>query len=134
MAYFEWADDMVVDEGPIDEDHKRLIALVNELHTATRQGEGQAIVDQVLAQLLDYTRQHFAREEQIMATVKFPQLADHQRGHGRLIETLDGLQRKHQAGSISTAAQVSVLLRDWLSLHIRRSDKELRTLLKPRRA
>ena len=35
MAYFEWAQDMVIDDGPIDADHRRLIDQVNELHTAT---------------------------------------------------------------------------------------------------
>ncbi len=35
MAYFEWAQDMVIDNGPIDADHRRLIDQVNELHTAT---------------------------------------------------------------------------------------------------
>ena len=29
MAYFEWADDMVIDNGPIDEDHRKLVDLVN---------------------------------------------------------------------------------------------------------
>ncbi len=31
MAYFEWAQDMVIDNGPIDADHRRLIDQVNEL-------------------------------------------------------------------------------------------------------
>ena len=38
MAYFEWADDMVIDGGPIDQDHRVLVDLVNELHSATVRG------------------------------------------------------------------------------------------------
>lgn len=38
MAYFEWADDMLIDDGPIDDDHRKLVDLVNELHTATSAG------------------------------------------------------------------------------------------------
>ena len=37
MAYFNWAEDMVIDNGPIDEDHKHLADLVNALHDATDQ-------------------------------------------------------------------------------------------------
>jgi hemerythrin len=36
-----------------------------------------------------------------------------------------GPGKKLQAGSITVAAQLSAVLRDWLSLHIRRNDKEL---------
>ena len=41
MAYFEWADDLVIDHGPIDQDHRHLVDLVNQLHTATSQGRGR---------------------------------------------------------------------------------------------
>mgnify|MGYP003602982010 CR=1 FL=1 len=44
MAYFEWADDMVIDNGQIDAEHRKLVDLVNELHTATSQGNGQSVV------------------------------------------------------------------------------------------
>ena len=38
MAYFQWADDMVIDNGPIDQDHRKLVEQVNALHTATTEG------------------------------------------------------------------------------------------------
>jgi len=42
------------------------------------------------------------------------------------------LRQKFDAGSITVAAQLSLVLRDWLSLHIRRSDKEVRTYMEKR--
>lgn len=133
MAYFEWADDMVIDGGALDDDHKQLIALVNDLHTATSQGLGQDIVGHVMDQLVTYTEQHFAREERLMAAARFAKLGEHQRLHQTLVEQLHALQARYRGGSITTAAQLSTLLRDWLSLHIRRSDRELRDVLPPRR-
>ena len=47
MAYFEWANDMVIDNGPIDDDHRKLVEQVNTLHTATSQGRGQDVVARV---------------------------------------------------------------------------------------
>jgi hemerythrin-like metal-binding protein len=133
MAYFEWGEDMVVDRGPIDADHRCLIDFVNQLHTATSRGEGRQVVEPLLDELLSYTREHFAREERLMASLRFPRIDEHGRSHRRLIDEIDKLVRLHAQGSITTAAQVSLLLRDWLSLHIRREDRELRELLKPRR-
>ncbi len=130
MAYFEWADDLVIDNGPIDKDHHHLVDLVNELHTATSQGRGQDIVAKIMDELIGYTADHLRREEQLMESVNFPNLVGHRMGHAKFIADLKSLHGKYQAGSITVASQLSTVLRDWLSLHIRRSDKELRVFLK----
>ena len=129
MAYFEWAQDMVIDNGPIDEDHRKLIDQVNTLHTATSQGRGQDVVAQLLGAVIADTQEHLRREEQLMERAKFPDLERHKHGHQQFVEKLHDLQRRHQAGSITVASQLSTLLRDWLSLHIRRGDKELQRFL-----
>lgn len=132
MAYFEWADDMVIDNGPIDEDHKQLVALVNQLHTATTDGRGQEVVQGILEQLIAYTVGHLQREEQLMSSLQFPRLAQHKEVHDKFMHRIHGLKAKYDAGSISVASQLSSVLRDWLSLHIRRSDKEIKVFLQQR--
>ena len=81
MAYFEWGPDLEIDHGPIDADHRQLVELVNELHTATSQGQGQEVVASVMERLISYTRQHFTREEQGMEAAAFPGLAAHREKH-----------------------------------------------------
>lgn len=125
MAYFEWADDMVIDGGPIDADHRLLVDLVNELHTATREGQGRAVVASILHRVITSTQDHLRNEEHLMAQMGFPDLDNHKIGHNHFMDQLWDLEKKLQAGSITVAAQLSAVLRDWLSLHIRRNDKEL---------
>lgn len=132
MAYFEWADDMVIDQGPIDEDHQNLVRLVNELHTATSAGRGHEVIEQVMNELIRYTKEHLDREEHIMATLQFPNLERHKQGHQQFATKLNALQAKYEAGSITIPSQLSTVLRDWLSLHIRRSDKEIKVFLQKR--
>jgi hemerythrin len=127
MAYFQWADDMVIDGGPIDADHRHLVDLVNALHSATTEGRGREVVEGILKDLLAYTSEHLRREESVMATAGFPHLERHKVGHDHFIAKLAELQKKYESGSITVAAQLSTVLRDWLSLHIRRSDKELKS-------
>ena len=133
MAYFEWADDMVIDEGPIDQDHRQLVELVNQLHTATTDGRGHEVVEPILAQLIAYTAGHLQREEQLMAALQFPHLGAHKAGHDKFMHKIQALKAQYDAGSITVAAQLSTVLRDWLSLHIRRSDKEVKVLLQQRK-
>ncbi|MDC8773458.1 bacteriohemerythrin [Roseateles albus] len=129
MAYFEWADDMAIDEGPIDDDHMKLVNLVNELHTATSEGRGQEVVEKLMNELITYTKEHLQREEQIMEALRFPNLERHKVGHAKFADQLRVLREKYESGSITVASQLSAVLRDWLSLHIRRSDKEIKVFL-----
>jgi len=125
MAYFVWGDDLNIDLGPIDDDHRQLVDCVNQLHTATSEGRGQEVVAGILDSLIAYTQQHFDREERQMERYRFPHLDAHRLQHQRLMQEVQTLRAKFDAGSITVASQVSTLLRDWLSLHIRRHDKEL---------
>ena len=130
MAYFIWANDMVIDNGPIDQDHQLLVEHVNQLHTATEAGRGQEVVGKLLEALIHSTVEHVRREEQIMAHIGYPRLKEHQASHVGFINHLRELQGKFSTGSITVAAQLSTLLRDWLSLHIRRHDKDIARFLK----
>lgn len=132
MAYFEWAKDMVIGDGAVDADHRHLVDLVNGLHSATTEGRGRDVVEGIMNDLLAYTAEHLAREESLMATMGFPNLERHKMGHAHFIAKLAELQKKYESGSITVAAQLSTVLRDWLSLHIRRSDKELKEHLDKR--
>lgn len=129
MAYFEWAQDMAIDDGPIDADHRNLVDLVNELHTATSEGRGHEVIEKVMERVIRYTKEHLIREEQIMASIHFPNLEMHKKGHAKFAKQLGELQLKFERGSITVASQLSTVLRDWLSLHIRRSDKEIKVFL-----
>ena len=53
MAYFQWADDRVIDNGPIDQDHRKLVEQVNALHTATTEGRGQEVRVSLRGDLLE---------------------------------------------------------------------------------
>lgn len=132
MAYFEWGPDLVIDNGTLDEDHQKLVALVNELHTATSQGLGHTVVSKVLSEVVLYTQEHLVREEALMAAIGFPGLVGHKQVHDRFMADMRDLQKKYASGSITVASQLSSKLRDWLSIHIRRSDKELIPYVKPK--
>lgn len=134
MAYFQWAEDMAIDHGPIDADHQHLVQLVNELHSATTEGRGREVVGGILQQLIHYTADHLQREEAQMVAARFPSLEGHRKGHAHFVQSLRDLQQRYEAGQITVAAQLSTVLRDWLSLHIRRSDKELLAFMRAHKA
>ena len=103
MAYFEWAQDMAIDDGPIDADHRNLVDLVNELHTATSEGRGHEVIEKVMERVIRYTKEHLIREEQIMASIHFPNLEMHKKGHEKFAKQLGELQLEFERGWITVA-------------------------------
>jgi hemerythrin len=129
MAYFEWGSDLKVGNALLDHDHQQLVGLVNQLHSATCQGKGKEVVGGILGELIRYTQEHFHREEQYMESVRYPALASHKVEHTQLLSKVRELQHRFKDGDGTVAAHVSSFLRDWLSLHIMRSDKKLAALI-----
>ena len=63
MPFAEWSDEFSVGVEKIDRDHKRLLALLNELHDALEAGERPEVTGKVLDGLVLYVGYHFAHEE-----------------------------------------------------------------------
>ncbi|MGI9133195.1 MAG: bacteriohemerythrin [Rhodoferax sp.] len=134
MAYFEWVEDLAIDHGAIDEDHRLLVDLVNRLHDAADTGLTPTVVAERMAELVFYTQDHLLREEVVMAAVGFVGLDEHRESHRAFMLQMGDLQRQYLAGKFTTASQLAALLSAWLEDHIRESDSELREHLKNKHA
>ena len=104
----------------IDEDHKRLIGL---LEKCNRVGDPQ-LLDKILAELIDYTQTHFEREELLMATCTYPGFEAHQQEHLSLIEQVLKLQQQLALGQLPRSKLI-VFLTQWLVHHIGTSDRAM---------
>lgn len=58
---FTWSDSYSVGIPEIDEQHKALFDLMERLHKAIAARQGSAACIEILKELVDYTRIHFAR-------------------------------------------------------------------------
>jgi hemerythrin len=125
MGYFSWNDELSVGSSFIDNDHRKLISLVNQLHEAMREGQDKDILQPVLAELIKYTQEHFTREEEHMEKIQYADRAAHKAEHDKLLNEVLEMQKKFNDGSAMLTFQVSKFLRDWLVNHIMQSDKKL---------
>ena len=67
MPLISWNDTLSVGIPTIDAQHRKLVDTLNDLHSAMLSGNARQITGSILAKLLEYTRQHFASEEAMMA-------------------------------------------------------------------
>jgi len=123
MALFEWSDDYSVKVPSIDQQHKKLVGMLNELHDGMMGGAGTAHLEGVLSGLIDYTAYHFAHEEELFATHGYPQAEEHTAEHKALVGQVVDYKRKFDAGEVSLNMELMMFLKDWLIKHILGSDK-----------
>ena len=66
MAFFKWSDDLSVDVPEMDEQHKKLVSMIDELHNAMKDRHGSDIVGKIINDMVNYTAIHFSSEEKLM--------------------------------------------------------------------
>ncbi len=123
MALVVWKDIYSVNVNEIDQQHKKLVAIVNELHDAMTIGKGKDVLGKVLGELIDYTLYHFATEEKYFDLYDYPESDHHKKQHKDLVEQVASLQGKFEKGEKVLTLEVMNFLRDWLHDHIVGSDK-----------
>lgn len=103
----------------VDYDHRRLVALINELD-AVLEAEGDLMrLGMIIDALVDYAHYHFSREEALMARAGYGDLGDHAISHTRFGHFLDELAEACVSQpSRETAARVRDYLQEWLMDHI----------------
>ena len=125
MALMTWNQNMSVGVKVLDDDHKRLVALINELHDALKTGHGKDALGKILDSLVSYTKSHFAHEEQFFARTNYPDSAAHKKQHDDLTKQVLEVQTKFKNGATGNLSlEVMMFLKDWLTNHIQGSDKK----------
>jgi hemerythrin-like metal-binding protein len=129
MKDIAWSRILSVGVEEIDDDHRRLIALFNELSRAVGKGESTEYLAATLDELIKCTVWHFSHEERLMLKHQFPGAAAHRAAHRELIDAaLEWQAKLAQGGYVMTEAEISFLER-WLTEHILTVDQKLGSFL-----
>jgi hemerythrin len=123
MPLIEWHSDLSVGIQEIDEQHKVLIGLLNEINEAIQQRRGKAVAKTVLDKLIDYTRIHFAVEESIMRILNYPGYEEHKEVHTTLMDGVTSLSKKLENENLAIGFELQNFLKNWLIKHILTTDK-----------
>ena len=116
---------LAVGNAAIDDDHRRLVQMVNDLYAAMQRGNGSDVIGKVVHNLALYTKQHFAREEAEMQRIRYARQLQHKQEHEKLLKEVGDLQNAYAAGKPVMTLAVAKFLSDWLTNHIKGSDVQL---------
>jgi methyl-accepting chemotaxis protein/hemerythrin len=123
-AFFPWTDDLSVGVAEMDDQHRVLLRLLDRVARLRDGGDPGSSPDRIVAQLADYARYHFAAEEELMARLQAPDLAEHRRVHATFVERLGTFRRSGISWSKEDIGRLLEFLENWLSGHIRGTDRK----------
>jgi hemerythrin len=122
VAYVNWNESLSVSVPLIDGQHQQLIGLINHLHEAMTQGQGQTILGEIVEGLVRYTKVHFAAEEALFEASQYSDCVAHKQQHREFVQKVTDFQQGLADGRLMLTLDVMDFLADWLVLHIRGTD------------
>ena len=125
-----WDDRMLIGHAEIDREHRRLFEVAERLDGEGEDGAPAGEICEVLCELADYSRDHFAREENLMRIARFPRCVEHVVEHWKFIQTLTRLNDAYERGRTEVLPELRAFLGEWLASHITVDDRQFGDFLR----
>ncbi|MCU7809633.1 MAG: bacteriohemerythrin, partial [Candidatus Thiodiazotropha sp. (ex Notomyrtea botanica)] len=116
--FVSWDNSLSVGIAVIDEEHQKLLTLINNLQTAILYPTGESFERQALSELVDYTKYHFEREEKLMQDNGYPEYEQHKQQHEEMIAKVSVFLSKYENDREGTVDELTSFLKTWLIDHI----------------
>ena len=123
MVFIVWKNDMNIGVAAMDAQHQKLVQLINKLADAMSAGKGNEVLQSVLTELVGYIKTHFASEEGLLSTNKYPEYGTQKTEHDRFTKKIVDFQDQFRAGKIAISIELMNFLKEWLLGHIQGRDK-----------
>jgi len=123
QPFVVWSDQYSIGVESVDEQHKGLFALTNELYDVCH-GSSAAIENfkTVLEKAVNYVVLHFNNEERIMKETNDPNYEAHQEEHGLFVKTVMKEAANLEGGNDDAPEVFVSFLRDWIAKHVTGTD------------
>lgn len=118
MAFYEWQDSFSVGSKAMDEQHKKMIGILNKLHDAMKEGKAAKEISLIVNEMADYTKFHFGSEEKLMSDSQYVGLASQKAEHIAFIKKSVEFQENITSGKLAISIDVLNFLKDWWTNHI----------------
>ena len=124
MELISWKDSLNIGVVEIDEQHKKLVGIINKLFDAMSQGKSKEVLLAVFGELSNYVVTHFGLEEKYMKQFGYDNYEDHKQEHKFFIDKLNEFKIKYNNGSATLTLDLLNFLKDWLLKHILGTDRK----------
>lgn len=126
-----WKPEYSVGVEVLDRDHKVLFDLVDLFELAIANDQHGEELETLFSSLLDYTNQHFGREEKMLREHGYPEVSDHHLHHADLRLEVEQLHERYLSGERTIELELVAFMQNWLRDHILTEDMKYREFFAP---
>ena len=121
-----WDDKFNTGNELIDNQHKELIRLTNELYNACLSGKEaiKNIFPDTMKRMVNYVKFHFDAEQKYLEQINYPDFSMHIKMHEELVKKILDAVQNYQDNNKFTPIQFVKTLREWVLSHIGFYDKQ----------
>jgi len=125
MPRIEWEGSFSVNNREIDDQHKKWIAIINELHDSMMKGDiSLGMTLNTMKSMKEYVKYHFEYEEEYMRKINYPGMTEHIKIHARFYVLISQYYNDLQSGKMVLNSEIMSILMNWLKDHILNTDKK----------
>ena len=124
-----WKSEYNIKVKSIDDQHKVLVDLMNDLNNAMLHEKGKNEIGRIIKGLVDYTEFHFDYEESLLKKYGYPDFDNHKKLHVKFVDQIKNVQKEFQSGEKEMSKEVMDFLKNWLIQHIMGTDTKYSELL-----
>lgn len=127
MVQITWNEKFSVGVAEIDRQHRRLMAMINDLNEAVNSGKHKDAISRILDELIIYTVTHFRTEEKYFDQFGYPEGEEHKDEHIVCIKMVNKFVRDFnseiQGGKLAALTdEILNFLGIWWKYHILETD------------
>ena len=116
--FINWNETYSVGNTEMDNQHKKLIDIINELFDSFKEGKAEAILSEILDKTIDYANYHLDSEEKLLYKFNYPQKEEHEKFHNEFREKTKELKEMISSKSEDIHYNLLNYLKDWWLNHI----------------
>lgn len=121
MKIIEWEEKFSVGIKEIDEQHKVLVDILDELYLAMLKARGNEVIEATLDKVIRYTKNHFSTEELLFKKYSYPEEKPHKAEHDAMLKKVDAFRRDFKNGKL-IGVDLMHFLKNWFVEHLQTTD------------
>ena len=120
----EWQEEYNLGFKEIDEQHKKLVKLIDRLNDAICQSKIKEEVGIILRELIEYNQHHFSTEEKYFDKFEYENSAEHKEEHRKFEKDILNFNDNFKNNESEVSFKLIDFLEDWLIGHLEGEDKK----------
>ena len=125
MSFLEWKTEFSVGVPSMDDEHRRMIDLINAVYVALRGERDATAIESFLGDVHNAVASHFALEERLMRESGYAEYAAHKDDHEELLDQIRAMMDAVNDDAEAGLGQLEACLSDWFGRHFSTFDARL---------